>query len=237
MGSYSLKLNNSNSKGEFNSNSDSDSDSSVESDPFFHENRANRLKKSGKTKGKKAYKHHKFDALLYNTGNTNYIINDRKWFIKFNFNKRKLPVLITEGDPVTPQGQGKTLFKVKAKPNKGYHITLTLQNALYLPNLNINIVSRQKHYKAGGVLIKETLYSTDKKPYGALNIKKHGFFLTIEGKKPPIVNTLTYYYIVRQARELQPMRNRLIIELPKKPNIRPKEYVKVPITPEPEDIQ
>ena len=52
MGSYSLKLNNSNSEREF--NSDSDSDSSEESDPFFHKNKANRLKKSGKTKGKKA---------------------------------------------------------------------------------------------------------------------------------------------------------------------------------------
>ena len=43
--------------------------------------------------------------------------------------------------------------------------------------------------------------------------------------------------MVRQARELQPVRNRLVIKLPKKPNIRPKEYVKVPITPEPEDVQ
>ena len=42
---------------------------------------------------------------------------------------------------------------------------------------------------------------------------------------------------MRQARELHLMRDRLIIELPEKPNIRPKEYIKVPITPELEDIQ
>ena len=235
MGSYSLELNNSSSEGEF--NSDSDSDSSVESDPFFHENRANRPKKSGKTKGKKACKHHKFDALLYDTGSTDHIINDRKWFVEFDSDKGKLPVLTTGGGPVTPQGRGKALFRVKAEPNKGYYITLTLQNALYLPNLDVNIVSGQKHYKAGGVLIKETLYGTDKKPCGALNVKKHGFFLTIEGKKPPIVNTLAYCHMVRQARELQPVRDRLVIELPEKPNIRPKEYVEVPTTPEPEDVQ
>ena len=76
MGSYSLELNNSSSKGEF--NSDSDSDSLVESDPFFYENRANRPKKSGKTKGKKACKYHKFNVLLYDIGSTNHIINDRK---------------------------------------------------------------------------------------------------------------------------------------------------------------
>ena len=119
-----MELNNSNSKGEF--NSDSDSDSLVELDPFFHKNKANRPKKSGKTKGKKACKYYKFNALLYNIGSTDYIINNRKWFVEFDFNKGKLPVLITGGDPVTPQGQGKALFKVKAKPNKGYYITLTL---------------------------------------------------------------------------------------------------------------
>ena len=98
MGSYSLKLNNSNSEREFNS----DSDSLVESDPFFYKNRASRLKKSGKTKGKKACKYHKFDVLLYDTGSTNYIINNRKWFIELNSDKGKLPVLITGGGPVMP---------------------------------------------------------------------------------------------------------------------------------------
>ena len=122
MGSYSLELNNSSSEGEF----DSDSDSSVELDPFFYENRVNRLKKSGKNKGKKACKYHKFDALLYDIGSTDYIINDRKWFVEFNSNKGKLPVLITGGGPVTPQGRGKALFRVKVEPNKGYYITLTL---------------------------------------------------------------------------------------------------------------
>ena len=98
MGNYLLKLNNFNLKGEFNS----DSDFLVELNPFFHENKVNRLKKSGKTKGKKACKYHKFNALLYDTGNTDYIINNRKWFVKFNFNKGKLPVLITGGGPVMP---------------------------------------------------------------------------------------------------------------------------------------
>ena len=42
--------------------------------------------------------------------------------------------------------------------------------------------------------------------------------------------------MVRQARKLQPVQNRLIIKLPEKPNIRPKEYIKVPITRESENI-
>ena len=122
MGSYSLELNNSNSEKEFNS----DSDSLVESDPFFYENKVNRLKKSGKTKGKKACKYHKFEALLYDTGSTDYIINDCKWFVEFDSDKGKLPVLTTGGGPVMPQSRGKALFRVKVEPNKGYYITLTL---------------------------------------------------------------------------------------------------------------
>ena len=43
--------------------------------------------------------------------------------------------------------------------------------------------------------------------------------------------------MVRQACELHPVRDRLVIELPEKPNIRPEEYIKVPTTPEPEDVQ
>ena len=43
--------------------------------------------------------------------------------------------------------------------------------------------------------------------------------------------------MVRQARELHPVRDRLIIELPEKPNIRPKEYVEILTTPEPKDVQ
>ena len=42
--------------------------------------------------------------------------------------------------------------------------------------------------------------------------------------------------MVRQARELQPVRDRLVIELPKKPNIKPKEYIKVLTTPELKDV-
>ena len=72
---------------------------------------------------------------------------------------------------------------------------------------------------------------------GALNVKKYGFFLTIEGKKPLMVNTLAYCHMVRQAHELYLVRDRLVIELPEKLNIRPEEYVEVLITPEPEDVQ
>ena len=43
--------------------------------------------------------------------------------------------------------------------------------------------------------------------------------------------------MVRQARELHTVRDRLIIKLPEKFNIRPKEYIKIPTTPKPKNIQ
>ena len=45
--------------------------------------------------------------------------------------------------------------------------------------------------------MKETLSSINKKPYGALNVKKHSFFLTIKGKKSLVINTPAYYHIVK----------------------------------------
>ena len=98
IGNYSLELNNSSLKREFNF----DSDSLVELNPFFYKNKANYPKNIEKTKGKKACKYHKFDILLYNTGSTDYIINNRKWFVEFDSNKGKLPVLIIGGDSVIP---------------------------------------------------------------------------------------------------------------------------------------
>ena len=47
---------------------------------------------------------------------------------------------------------------------------------------------------------------------------------------------LAYCHMVRQACELYPVRDRLIIKLAEKPNIRPKEYAEVFITPEPKDV-
>ena len=138
MGTYSLGLNSTGSEGE-----SSDSDSSVESDPFFHENkldrrqnrpRATRPKNSAKSNGKKPCQH-RFDALLYDTGSTDHIINDRKWFVDFDPSKENLPVLKTGGGPVIPQGRGKALFRVKAKRNKGYFITCNDQALQATDNL------------------------------------------------------------------------------------------------------
>ena len=84
-----------------------------------------------------------------------------------------------------PQGSGIAEFHVKAEGNKGYFIKLMLNNALYLPQCDINILSGERHYRAGGCLIKETLYGANRKPAGALNVKKHGFFLQVKGQTTP----------------------------------------------------
>ena len=45
-----------------------------------------------------------------------------------------------------------------------------------------------------------------------------------------------YYHMMRQPHELHLVRDYLVIELPEKPNIKPKEYAEIPITPELENI-
>ena len=43
--------------------------------------------------------------------------------------------------------------------------------------------------------------------------------------------------MVRQALKLHPVQDRLVIELPEKLNIKPKEYDEIPTTPKLEDNQ
>ena len=163
------------------------SDSEGEIDPYSHGNRPKGLTKGSKKPSKpkkhgKAPKRHegrKIPALLYDTGSTDHIINDRRWFKDFSGDTSGLPTLRTGGGPVTPKNSGTAEFLVLVEQNKGYYTKLTLKNALYLPQVDINIISGEKHYRAGGTLIRDTLYSPNQKPCGALNVAKHGFFLQI----------------------------------------------------------
>ena len=229
IGSFSLESKSSSSEGE--------SSSGEDSDPFFNKNepqrRPVRPKQGTKSKAKlpKQRLKRQTDALLYDTGSCTHIINDRKWFVDFDPDRRTLPVLITGGGPVYPQGRGTAVFRVKAEPKKGYFTEIRLQNALYCPNIDVNIVSGQRHYRAGGCLIKETLYGPDTKPCGALNVAKSGFFLEVEGTNPPLVHTFSYLHMLNQASEIRQDKRRLVIELPEKPNIRPQEYADIPETP------
>ena len=61
---------------------------------------------------------------------------------------------------------------MKAELKKGNFTEIKLQNALYLLNIDINIIFRHKHYRAGGCVRKETLHIPSMQPCGVLNVAK-----------------------------------------------------------------
>ncbi|KAK2067372.1 hypothetical protein P8C59_001121 [Phyllachora maydis] len=112
----------------------------------------------------------------------------------------------------------------KAPPT---YTKLVLDNVLYLPNININIVSRVRHYNLGGCLIKETLYRGDRRCIAILDFKKSGFFLDVKGSSKPILHAnfafplgLTSYHTTKSI-ELQ--RNKIVVEIPSN-SIRKEDY-------------
>ena len=178
----------------------------------------------------------KLNALLYDTGSTDHIINDRRWFVNFSSGQGNLPVIRTGGGPIIPRGRGTAEFMVLAEPEKGYFTRLTLKNALYLPQVSVNIVSGLKHYEAGGTLIKETLYGPNHKPCGGLNVAKYGFFMKIKGFEPPRAHSSNFCHILQKFSGLRAeLPHRMASRTPTsvepsrtRPVTRPEKYTEVP---------
>ncbi|KAK2074641.1 hypothetical protein P8C59_008835 [Phyllachora maydis] len=104
---------------------------------------------------------------------------------------------------------------------------LVLDNVLYLPNIDINIVSGVRHYDSGGCLIKETLYGGDRRCIAVLDFKKSGFFLDVKGSSKPILHAnfafplgLTSY---NTTKSIEPQRNKIVVEIPSN-SIRKEDY-------------
>ncbi|KAK2073811.1 hypothetical protein P8C59_008060 [Phyllachora maydis] len=104
---------------------------------------------------------------------------------------------------------------------------LVLDNVLYLPNININIISRVRHYDSGGCLIKETLHGGNRRCIAVLDFKKSGFFLDVKGSSKPILHAnfafplgLTSY---NTTKSIEPQRNKIVVEIPSN-SIRKEDY-------------
>ncbi|KAK2068778.1 hypothetical protein P8C59_003399 [Phyllachora maydis] len=115
------------------------------------------------------------------------------------------------------------LFR-KAPPT---YTKLVLDNVLYLPNIDINIISRVRHYNSGGCLIKETLYRGNRRCIAVLDFKKSGYFLDVKGSSKPILHAkfafplgLTSY---NTTKSIEPQRNKIVVEIPSN-SIRKEDY-------------
>src|SRR6266699_3391908 len=124
------------------------------------------------------------DLLLYDTGTTDHIVNDRKWFRDdYAPNRGQLRTLKTGGGPVVPKGSGTAVFTVLSQINPPKFREVVFEDALYLPDIDVNLFSGLEHYKAEGYLEKNRLYTPQQRTIAILNIVKTGFFVPLKGQK------------------------------------------------------
>ncbi|KAK2067491.1 hypothetical protein P8C59_001229 [Phyllachora maydis] len=167
-----------------------------------------------------------YNSWLYDTGSTDHISNSKERFTTFTPNIGQLRPINTGNSPVSPAGIGSIILEVLSRKAPPTYTKLVLDNVLYLPNIDINIISGVRHYNSGGCLIKETLYGGDRRCIAILDFKKSGFFLDVKGSSKPILHAnfafpLGLSSYTTKSIELQ--RNKIVVEIPSN-SIRKKDY-------------
>ncbi|KAK2068923.1 hypothetical protein P8C59_003537 [Phyllachora maydis] len=84
-----------------------------------------------------------YNSWLYNTGSTDHISNSKERFTTFTPNTGQLRPINTGNSPVSPAGIGSIILEVLSRKAPPTYTKLVLDNVLYLPNININIISRR----------------------------------------------------------------------------------------------
>ncbi|KAK2067671.1 hypothetical protein P8C59_001385 [Phyllachora maydis] len=243
LGSYNLAVEEEEEESDSSSNSNSSSDSNTQLAQLLalkgykkrKDFKGKGLKTSSNNKAK--YKDNKprrrprdpalYNSWLYDTGSTDHISNSKERFTTFTPNTGQLRPINTGNGPVSPAGIGSIILEVLSRKAPPTYTKLVLDNVLYLPNIDINIVSGVRHYDSGGCLIKETLYGGDRRCIAVLDFKKSGFFLDVKGSSKPILHAnfafplgLTSY---NTTKSIEPQRNKIVVEIPSN-SIRKEDY-------------
>ncbi|KAK2067437.1 hypothetical protein P8C59_001177 [Phyllachora maydis] len=167
-----------------------------------------------------------YNSWLYNTGSTDHISNSKERFTTFTPNTGQLRPINTGNGPVSPASIGSITLEVLSRKAPPTYTKLVLDDVLYLPNININIISRVRHYDSGGCLIKETLNGGDRRCIAVLDFKKSGFFLDVKGSSKPILHTNFAFPLGLSSyttKNIEPQRNRIVVEIPSN-SIRKEDY-------------
>ncbi|KAK2072765.1 hypothetical protein P8C59_007100 [Phyllachora maydis] len=167
-----------------------------------------------------------YNSWLYDTGSTDHISNSKERFTTFTPNTGQLRPINTGNGPVSPAGIGSITLEVLSRKAPPTYTKLVLDNVLYLPNIDINIVSRVRHYDSGGCLIKETLYGGDRRYIAVLDFKKSGFFLDVKGSSKPILHANFAFPLGLSSyttKSIEPQRNKIVVEIPSN-SIRKEDY-------------
>ncbi|KAK2074404.1 hypothetical protein P8C59_008612 [Phyllachora maydis] len=167
-----------------------------------------------------------YNSWLYDIGSTDHISNSKERFTTFTPNIGQLRLINTGNGPVSPASIGSIIREVLSRKAPPTYTKLVLDNVLYLPNIDINIVSRVRHYNSGGCLIKETLYRGDRRCIAVLDFKKSGFFLDVKGSSKPILHTNFAFPLGLSSyttKSIEPQRNKIVVEIPSN-SIRKEDY-------------
>ncbi|KAK2069320.1 hypothetical protein P8C59_003911 [Phyllachora maydis] len=154
---------------------------------------------------------------LYDTGSTDHISNSKERFTTFTPNTGQLRPINTGNGPVSPAGLGSITLEVFSRKAPPTYTQLVLDNVLYLPNIDINIISRVRHYDSGGCLIKETLYGGDRRCIAVRDFKKSGFFLDVKGSSKPILHANFAFPLGLSSyttKSIEPQRNKIVVGIP-----------------------
>ncbi|KAK2069297.1 hypothetical protein P8C59_003889 [Phyllachora maydis] len=167
-----------------------------------------------------------YNSWLYDTGSTDHISNSKERFTTFTPNTGQLRPINTGNSPVSPAGIGSITLEVLSRKAPPTYTKLVLDNVLYLPNIDINIISGVRHYDSGGCLIKETLYGGDRRCIAVLDFKKSGFFLDVKGSSKPILHANFAFPLGLSSyttKSIEPQRNKIVVEIPSN-SIRKEDY-------------
>ncbi|KAK2074642.1 hypothetical protein P8C59_008836 [Phyllachora maydis] len=141
------------------------------------------------------------------------------------YNSQLRPINTGNG-PISPAGIGSITLEVLSRKAPPTYTKLVLDNVLYLPNIDINIISRVRHYNSGGSLIKETLYRGNRRCIAILDFKKSGFFLDVKGSSKPILHANFAFPLGLSSyttKSIEPQRNKIVVEIPSN-SIRKEDY-------------
>ncbi|KAK2070884.1 hypothetical protein P8C59_005346 [Phyllachora maydis] len=155
-----------------------------------------------------------------------HISNSKERFTTFTPNTGQLRPINTGNSPISPASIGSITLEVLSRKAPPTYTKLVLDNVLYLPNININIVSRVRHYNSGGCLTKETLYGGNRRYVAVLDFKKSGFFLNVKGSSKPILHTTFAFPLGLSSyttKSIEPQCNKIAVEIPSN-SIRKKDY-------------
>ncbi|KAK2075445.1 hypothetical protein P8C59_009573 [Phyllachora maydis] len=167
-----------------------------------------------------------YNSWLYDTGSIDHISNSKERFTTFTPNTGQLRPINTGNGPVSPAGIGSITLEVLSRKAPPTYTKLVLDNVLYLPNIDINIINGVRHYDSGGCLIKETLYGGNRRYIAVLDFKKLGFFLDVKGSSKPIFHANFAFPLGLSSyttKSIEPQRNKIVVEIPSN-SIRKEDY-------------